>query len=198
MLADGLSIDQAPGLDGAFLGVALALDDDAVVLGPLRALLVRVSIEHVRKHGLEGVVALELALDLAQEALSDLAGVGEDANGQFRVGEDVLDSLAKRDDARLPVFARPQVKASVRCLLHLHTPLVEPILAQILALEDVGQEEIQVGQNELAAGLKKAIRPDRAHQVRVAQFAFQARHHAAPSGIAPRSRRMSSASAGSS
>ena len=92
MLADGLAVDQAPCLDGALLGVALALDDQAV-LGrpePLRWLFV----QDVGEQLVQAPV-LERALDLADELLGGGQDVGEDADGYLGVLQNLLDDAGE-------------------------------------------------------------------------------------------------------
>jgi hypothetical protein len=57
--------------------------------------------QHIGKPALQSLIALELHLDLAEEGFGDRAGVGEYADGQLGIGENVLDRLGEGDDRDL-------------------------------------------------------------------------------------------------
>ena len=97
MPACRLSIDETPCLNRAFLGVALALDDDPVVLRPLRGFFARVLIADIGEKRFELCVVFELSLDLAEECLCYRPGSREYPNSEFGVVEDVLDGAGKRN-----------------------------------------------------------------------------------------------------
>src|SRR5262249_45065649 len=81
VLRGRLTIDETPRLERRFLRVALALDYDPVVIRPLRRFGFRIVVQNVGKEALQQLVRLALGLDLAQEALGDRPGVGENPEG---------------------------------------------------------------------------------------------------------------------
>lgn len=98
----------------------------------------------MREKLLQKSVRLELALDLAQESLGDGARMTENANGEFRIVQDVLDRQTDSNNCALVVLTTPQIEMPVRFPLYFPAPLIEPVTIHILALhpEDEQKEEI--------------------------------------------------------
>src|SRR5713226_9171456 len=113
MLARWLAIDDPPRLDCLFLRVRCAMNGDAVVLAPFRGLCLRIVPDDLGEPGVQLLVALELGLDLAQEALGDGPGVTENADGRVGIVEDVLYRQAEINDARFVVFTGPEIDVSI-------------------------------------------------------------------------------------
>jgi hypothetical protein len=85
VLGRRLAVDHAPRFDRRLFRVALALDDDPLVLGPLGAVLVRIGPQDVGEPALQALIALELLLDLAEEGFGDRPRVAEDADGDVGI-----------------------------------------------------------------------------------------------------------------
>ena len=132
-----------------------------LLLRPLGPALARLVVQHLREERLELLVALELQLDLPQEALGDRPGVAEDSDRDLRVGQDVLDRLAEGDDGALVVLARPEVQVTVGAGLDFAAAVVEPIAINVGTAQQFDQqkEEIPLGQFLYHLSPRRILRP---------------------------------------
>ena len=91
-------------LDGGFLRIGLALDDDPGVFRPSRAFLLRVRVEDFWIERLQCLVRLELILNLAQKLASNGLVETEDANGDLRIVQNLLDDACEGNYGRFIMF----------------------------------------------------------------------------------------------
>ena len=91
-------------LNRRFLRIGLALDNNPGVFGPSRAFLLRVRVEDVRIERLQCLVRLELVLDLAQKLPGDGLVEAEDADGDLRIVQDLLDDACEGNYGRFVMF----------------------------------------------------------------------------------------------
>ena len=145
VLADGLALHDTPGLHGHFLGIAAALDQQTVVQAPDRTFLVRLGVEHFRVALLQNVACFQLPLDLGQKALGVGSGVAENADGDFRVAQNVLDGQGHGDDGGLVVLARPEIQVTVRGRRHFLATDKAPVVVRVLAAHEPGEQKEEVG-----------------------------------------------------
>ena len=96
-----LAVDQAPGLDRAFLRVALPLEHDPVLARPAWRFAPRISPEHIGIGLFQSLVALELLLYLHQEPWAIGPGAAEDAYRDFGITDNLLDQANERRDPGL-------------------------------------------------------------------------------------------------
>jgi len=107
-------VDQAMRFDRCFVRIGLAFDDDTFLDRPEWALLVGPRVQDIGEQRLEPSVGLELALNLRQKLFRVRRGVRKDPDGDLGIAQDLLDRTRERDNRRLVVLARPQIKVSVR------------------------------------------------------------------------------------
>ena len=86
-----LTIDQAMGLNGLFLGVAGALEQEAAVQRPTRRLFTGFSPEDAGPKFKQDWVYFSFLLDLGKEALCNRAGIGKNGNRNLRIPDDLLE-----------------------------------------------------------------------------------------------------------
>src|SRR5271168_482103 len=65
--------------------------------------------------------------------------MGEDADGQLRIAQDVKDGQREGDDGRLVVLTSPEVQVVVGLRLNLSTPVEKPRLERVLPFEQDDQ-----------------------------------------------------------
>jgi hypothetical protein len=109
----GLAVDQAVGLDGRFLGVALALNREPALEAPPRGPAIRterprVAVEHIGVNPLEKFVGFKLALDLRQERLGYRLHHAENGDRNFGIAEHFPNGTRESDDGRFVVEPGPQ------------------------------------------------------------------------------------------
>ncbi len=145
----GLAVDQAVGLDGRFLGVALALNRDPALEAPLGGPAIgterpRVAVEHIGVNPLEKFVGFKLALDLRQERLGYRLHHAENGDRNFGIAEHLPNGARESDDGRFVVEPRPQIDIAVRVALYLAAAVEQPRVFCVLAPEQDGQKEIAI------------------------------------------------------
>lgn len=98
----------------------------------------------MREKLLQKPIRLKLALDLAQECFCDGPRVAENAYGEFRIVQDVLDSQPHSDDCALVVLTTPQIEMPVGFPLYFPAPLIEPVPVHVFALHPVYEQEEEI------------------------------------------------------
>ena len=91
-------------LDRRLFRIALALDDNPGVFGPARTFLLRVGVENIGIKLLQRLVRLEFVLDLAQKLPGDGLVEAEDADGDLRIVQNLLDDAREGNYGRFVMF----------------------------------------------------------------------------------------------
>ena len=144
MAACGLAVHQAPCFNCGFLRVSISLDNDPSFFRPLTGFLLGIRIQNVRKQRFQQLIRFKFAHDLLEECLRNWARMGENADGNLRIAENVLDSFAPGNDCGLVMFTSPQVKMPIRMELHFHASVEAEVAIHVRTPQDHRHQVEQV------------------------------------------------------
>src|SRR6267378_22408 len=134
------------------LGVMGAFDDDPTVDRPGRGIAFGIGVEHLGEEPNEGLVRLELTLDLVQKGFGDGFCVTEDADRDLRILQDFLNDPSEGDQRRLVAFPEPDIYEAIGSRLDLPASYIQPRVPSVIPTQELDQQVIAVNERQSLGG----------------------------------------------